>query len=63
MTAGTARFGRQVLHGLSQCAFQANAVTGAVFVVAVALFNWRMAATYLLAAIIGTRVCSASTRR
>jgi urea transporter len=54
MTAGTARFGRQVLHGLSQCAFQANAVTGAVLVVAVALFNWRMAATYLLAATIGT---------
>jgi urea transporter len=46
--------GRQVLNGLSQCAFQANAVTGAVFVVAVALFNWRMAATYVLATIIGT---------
>jgi urea transporter len=54
MTARATRFGRQVLHGLSQCAFQANAVTGAVFVVAVALFNLRMSATYLLATIIGT---------
>jgi hypothetical protein len=32
MTAGTARFGWQVLHGLSQCAFQANAATGAALV-------------------------------
>ena len=48
------RFGRQVLHGLSQCAFQSNVCTGAVFVVAVAIFNWRMAIAFLLGAIIGT---------
>ena len=48
------RFGRQVLHGLSQCAFQSNVYTGAVFVVAVAIFNWRMAIAYLLGAIVGT---------
>lgn len=48
------RFGRQVLHGLSQCAFQSNMYTGAVFVVAVAIFNWRMAIAYLLGAIFGT---------
>jgi urea transporter len=48
------RFGRQVLHGLSQCAFQSNVYTGAVFVVAVAAFNWRMAIAYVLGAIVGT---------
>ena len=55
MERGSAvRFGRQVLHGLSQCAFQANVFTGAVFVVAVATFNWRMAVGYVLGAIVGT---------
>lgn len=52
---GTAvRFGRQVLHGLSQCAFQSNVYTGAVFVAAVAIFNWRMAIAYFLGSVVGT---------
>ena len=55
MALGSAvRFGRQVLHGLSQCAFQSNMYTGAVFLAAVAIFNWRMAIAYLLGAIVGT---------
>lgn len=55
MELGSAvRFGRQVLHGLSQCAFQSNVYTGVVFVAAVAIFNWRMAIAYLLGATVGT---------
>jgi urea transporter len=45
---------RQVLRGFSQCAFQANEITGFLFVVAVAVFNWRMAAFYVMAVIVGT---------
>jgi urea transporter len=45
---------RQVLRGFSQCAFQANEITGLLFVVAVAVFNWRMAAFYVVAVIVGT---------
>jgi urea transporter len=52
--AGAAHFAKQVLHGLSQCAFQSNPITGALFVAAVAAFNWHMAVAYLLAAIVGT---------
>jgi urea transporter len=49
-------FWRQVLRGFSQCAFQANEIAGALFVVAVAVANWRMAAFYVVAVILGTLV-------
>jgi len=45
---------RQMLRGCSQCAFQANEITGILFVVAVAVFNWRMAAFFVLAVVVGT---------
>jgi urea transporter len=48
------RLGRQVLRGFSQCAFQANEIAGILFVIAVAVFNWRMAAFYVVAVIVGT---------
>ena len=47
---------RQVLRGFSQCAFQANEIAGALFVVAVAVSNWRMAAFYVIAVVVGTLV-------
>jgi urea transporter len=48
------RFGRQILRGLSQCAFQANEITGVLFVLAVATFSWRMAVFYVVSTILGT---------
>jgi urea transporter len=45
-----------VLRGFSQCAFQANEIAGILFVVAAAVFNWRMAAFYVVAVIVGTLV-------
>ena len=52
-------FWRQVLRGFSQCAFQANEIAGILFVVAVAVFNWRMAAFYVVSVIVGTLVARA----
>jgi urea transporter len=49
-------FLRPVLHGFSQCAFQANAIAGLLFVVAVAVSSWRMAAFYVIAVVVGTLV-------
>jgi len=51
--------GRQVLFGFSQCAFQANEVTGVLFIVAVAVFSWRMAVFYVVSGIVGTLVAKA----
>lgn len=48
------QFGRQSLRGLSQCAFQSNEITGAAFVVAVAVFSWRMAVFFVVSVIIGS---------
>jgi len=45
---------RQILRGFSQCAFQANEIAGVLFIAAVAVFNWRMAAFYVLAVLVGT---------
>ncbi len=45
---------RQILRGFSQCAFQANEITGALFIVAVAIFHWRMGAFYVIAVVVGT---------
>jgi urea transporter len=47
---------RQVLRGFSQCAFQANEIAGILFVAAVAVFNWRMAAFFVVSVIVGTLV-------
>jgi urea transporter len=47
---------RQVLRGFSQCAFQANELTGLIFVTAVMLFNWRMGAAYVVSVIVATGV-------
>jgi urea transporter len=49
-------FWRQVLRGFAQCAFQENEIAGILFVVAVAVSNWRMAAFYVVAVIVGTIV-------
>ena len=53
------RVGRQILFGFSQCAFQANEVAGALFIVAVLVFSWRMAIFYVVSGIIGTLVAKA----
>lgn len=45
---------RQILRGFSQCAFQANAITGLLFLSAVAVTNWRMAAFFAIAVVVGT---------
>lgn len=51
--------GRRTLRGLSQCAFQTNEITGALFIAAVAVFNWRMAVFYLVSALIAALVARA----
>ena len=53
---GTVPFWRQYLRGFSQCAFQSNEITGVIFVVAVALYSWRMAVFYVLSVLIATVV-------
>jgi len=53
------QFGRRVLRGFSQCAFQANEITGALFIAAVAVFNWRMAIFYVISGVIATIVARA----
>lgn len=53
---GAVPFWRQFLRGLSQCAFQANEITGLIFVAAVALFSWRMAVFYVISVLIATVV-------
>jgi len=53
---GAVPFWRQFLRGFSQCAFQANEITGLLFVTGVALFNWRMAVFYVLSVLIATVV-------
>ena len=50
-------FWRQCLRGFSQCAFQCNEVTGLVFILAVAVHNWRMAVFYVIGVVLGTLVC------
>ncbi len=53
---GTVPFWRQVLRGFSQCAFQANEVTGLIFVIAVLTYSWRMAVFYVMSVLIATVV-------
>ena len=53
------QFGRRVLRGFSQCAFQVNEITGALFIAAVAVFNWRMAIFYVISGAIATIVARA----
>jgi urea transporter len=50
---------RQILRGFSQCAFQANEIAGLLFIIAVAVFNWRMAAFYVIAVVVGTLTAKA----
>jgi urea transporter len=50
---------RCVLRGFSQCAFQANEIAGLLFVVAVAVFSWRMAVFFVVAVTVGTFVARA----
>jgi urea transporter len=54
---GETPFWRQCLRGFSQCAFQCNEVTGLVFILAVAVHNWRMAVFYVIGVVLGTLVC------
>jgi urea transporter len=53
---GAVPFWRQYLRGFSQCAFQANEITGLIFVAAVAAYNLRMAAFYVMSVLIATVV-------
>ena len=45
---------RQIMRGFSQCAFQANEIAGLLFIIAVAVSNWRMASFYVIAVVVGT---------
>jgi urea transporter len=49
-------FWRQALRGCSQCAFQSNEITGVLFVLAAAVFNWRMALFFAVSVVLGTMV-------
>lgn len=49
-------FWRQVLRGISQCAFQANEITALFFIAAATLFNWRMGVAYVVSVVIATVV-------
>lgn len=53
---GPVPYWRQCLRGLSNCAFQTNEFTGALFVLAVALYSWHMAIYYVVSVIIATEV-------
>jgi urea transporter len=47
---------RQIMRGFSQCAFQANELTGLVFILAVAVYDLRFAAFYVIGVVVGTIV-------
>jgi len=47
-------FWRRSLRGFSQCAFQANEITGLLFVAAATVFNWRMGVFFVLSVVLGT---------
>jgi urea transporter len=47
-------FLKQALRGCSQCAFQANEISGVCFIAAVAVFNWRMAIFFVVSVLLGT---------
>jgi urea transporter len=47
---------RPTLRGFSQCAFQANEITGALLVAAAAVFSWRMAVFFVIGVVVGTLV-------
>ena len=49
-------FWRQCLRGFSQCAFQCNEITGLAFIVAAAIYHWRMAVFYIISVPLGTLV-------
>jgi urea transporter len=51
-----APFWRQVLRGFSQCAFQANELTGLFFIAAATFFNWRMGVAYVVSVVVATVV-------
>lgn len=53
---GAAPFWRIVLRGCSQCCFQTNEVTGAIFLLAVLTQSWRMAVYMLIGAIVGPAI-------
>ena len=49
---GSLPFWRQYLRGFSQCAFQANEITGLLFVIAVLTYSWHMAVFYIVSVLI-----------
>lgn len=53
---GRVPFWRIVLRGCSQCCFQTNEVTGAIFLLAVLAYSWQMAAFMLIGAVVGPAV-------
>jgi urea transporter len=56
---GQVPFWRIVLRGCSQCCFQTNEVTGAIFLLAVLAYSWQMAAFMLIGAVVGPAVAIA----
>lgn len=56
---GAVPFWRIVLRGCSQCCFQTNEVTGAIFLLAVLAYSWQMAAYMAIGALIGPAVALA----
>jgi urea transporter len=56
---GAVPFWRIVLRGCSQCCFQTNEVTGAIFLIAVLSYSWKMAAFMLIGAVLGPAVALA----
>jgi len=53
---GKVPFWRLVLRGCSQCCFQTNEVTGAIFLLAVLTYAWEQSLLMLMGAVIGTAV-------
>ena len=53
-TTAAVPFWRQTMRGFSQCAFQSNEITGAMFILAAAVSHWRMGAFFAISVVLGT---------
>ena len=56
---GKVPFWRLVLRGCSQCCFQTNEITGALFLIAVLTYKWQQFVLFLMAAVISQVVAIA----
>ncbi len=59
LPTGAVPLWRQIMRGVSQCAFQTNEITALFLLAAVAAFNWRSAAYFAIAVAVGTIVARA----